>query len=182
MADLNPMVLSLLQEINAELEAIWLTEPPDLQRFRLGLLDTGAGVDNQYFTVWVMLGSEVRNLGVHSLADLRVFAVRQEFTLEMLKMMTRQMTGVGRGVIGYFGLKRYGELLNKFVASLDEVKAREEYCSLLDAMFTLTNRYQLWLHQTFPWYLAVHFPKVTPEQLRESLQLTGADGSAFAGN
>lgn len=178
-----PLALSeelapLYEELQRELDSIWLEEPPDVKRLRLGILDTGAGVDNQYFTVLVMLGGEVRNLGIHALADLRALADRHEFTLDVLKIMARQMLKIGSGVIPYFGLKRYGYLLNRFINNIEGMKSKDDFKTMVDIMFLVTNRYQLWLHQTFPWYVAVHFPKVSREGLEESIRLcreTGGD-------
>ena len=43
---------TLKQEIEAETQRIWLEEPLDLKKLRLGIIDNEAGSYGQYFTTW----------------------------------------------------------------------------------------------------------------------------------
>ena len=45
----------------------------------------------------------------------------------------------------------------------------KELQALFEDLFTLSNRYQMWLHQTFPWKLSVFFPKKTLKDIQEDL-------------
>lgn len=155
--------------IREEIEEIWLTEPEDVRAIRRGFVPSGAGVYDQYFSVLVMLGSETRNLAIHAFSNLLSFADSGRFDLEQLKDMAKEMLRVTSGVIGYFGLKRLGEILHTFLENLHNVESVKEIRSFFEDLFTLCNRYQMWLHQTFPWHLAVFFPKKTMADVQEDL-------------
>lgn len=170
---MNENLSLLLMDIDDHTDAIWIEEPRDILRLKNGIIESGAGIHNQYFTVMVMLSSEVRALGIHIFSDLREFASSGEFTLPQLVTMTRKMLSVDLGVIGYFGLETFGALLTRFEQSLDDIASPQEYALLCEKMFILSNRYQLWMHQIFPWHLMVFFPKTTLEkEIRRLSELT----------
>ena len=151
----------LHEAIRDEIDGIWTKEPEDIRALRRGFMPSGAGVYGQYFTVLVMLGSEMRSLAIHTFSGLVSFVDSERFNLEQLKYMTKEQLRVTSGVLEYFGLRRFGDILNAFLKHLDAVENLSELRELLQDMFTLTNRYQMWLYQTFPWHLSVFFPKKT---------------------
>ena len=161
----------LKKTIKAEIDTIWTEEPDDVRKMRRGFFPSGAGVYNQYFSVLVMAGSEARNLAIHSFSNLMALADSNAFNLEQLKMMTREMLRLTSGVIGYFGLVRLGMILNSFLNNLDEIETKSELQELFADLFTLTNRYQMWLYQTFPWHLSVSFQKNTRAQVEADLAI-----------
>ena len=164
-------LMALKKTIKAEIDSIWTEEPDDVRKMRRGFFPSGAGVYNQCFSVLVMAGSEVRNLSIHSFSNLVALSDSNHFSLEQLKIMTREMLRLTAGVIGYFGLERLGMILNSFLNSLGEIANKTELQELLSDLFTLTNRYQMWLHQTFPWHLSVFFPKNTKNQVEADLEI-----------
>ncbi|WP_078592632.1 hypothetical protein [Evansella clarkii] len=155
------------EEIETEIDKIWLKEPEDIYALKKGYLPSGAGIYDQYFSVLVMLGGEMRALGIHIFADLLDLAEHEEFHLSHLKIMVKRMLKIDCGVIGYFGLPVYGSLLNKYYISIDDVETKEEFLEVTQLMFTLTNRYQLWMHQIFPWGVSVYFKQRNPEDYKE---------------
>jgi hypothetical protein len=163
-------IRAVQESVRREIERIWLDEPEDVAALRRGFVPSGAGAYGQYFSVLVMLGGEVRGLAVHSFSNLLAFSRSGRFDLAQLKEMTREMLRVAAGVVGYFGLRRFGGLLGGFLAHLDEVDHVDQLTPLFEDLFTLSNRYQMWLHQTFPWRLAVFFPKRTPAQAEAELE------------
>ena len=158
------------QAVRLEIERIWLNEPEDVAALRKGFIPSGAGAYGQYFSVLVMLGSEVRGLAIHAFSNLVTFAGSGRYDLAQLKDMAREMLRVTAGVVGYFGLRRFGEILGDFLEHLDEAGSVEEIQGLFDDLFTLSNRYQMWLHQTFPWNLSVFFPKRSQAQVEAELE------------
>ncbi|MBW2342392.1 MAG: hypothetical protein JRF50_19025 [Deltaproteobacteria bacterium] len=52
---------------------------------------------------------------------------------------------------------------------IDEVNSITELRGLFADLFTLSNRYQMWLHQTFPWHLSIFFPQKTLNKVQEDL-------------
>jgi hypothetical protein len=159
------------QAARGEIERIWLNEPEDVAALRKGFIPSGAGAYGQYFSVLVMLGSEVRGLAIHAFSNLVTFAGSGRYDLAQLKDMAREMLRVTVGVVGYFGLRRFGRILGDFLEHLDEAASVAELQGLFEDLFTLSNRYQMWLHQTFPWHLSVFFPKRTLDQAEADLQI-----------
>ena len=174
---MNPVIARLMDDVERHTGEIWVSEPDDIFRLKNGVIESGAGIHGQYFTVMVMLSGEVRALGIHIFSDLLAFARGGEFSLGQLRTMTRKMLAVDLGVIGYFGLPRFGELLQRFHDSLDELESVEQYSALCEKMFILSNRYQLWMHQIFPWKLMCMFPKNTEQKMSGDAQrLRGMKG------
>jgi len=146
---------------------IWLDEPHDIFCIKNGYLGSEAGCDGQYFSPLVMLSGEVRCLGTHIFADLAVFCRQDEFTLPLLKTMLKLMISTDVGVISFFGLRTYGEMLKNLDALIEQIESKTQFEELIDKMFALTNRYQMWLHQIFPWGFGKFMPRRTPEQYAE---------------
>ena len=164
----------LKASIREEIENIWIDEPEDIRTIRHGFFPSGAGVYDQHFSVLVMVGSEARGLAIHTFSNLVTFADSGQFDLEQLKYMAKEMLRITSGVIGYFGLKRLGEILTAFLNHMNEVISITELRDLFADLFTLSNRYQMWLHQTFPWYLSVFFPTKTLEIVQADLDIAQA--------
>jgi hypothetical protein len=162
----NQKISTLRDKITEEIEKIWIDEPHDIYALKNGYIPSGAGVKGQYFTVLVMLGGLVRGLGIHTFPQLLQFA-KEDFTLNQLIFITKSSIRVDCGVIEYFGLTTYGKILKDLYDCIDYVKSKEEFTDIMSSMFTLTNRYQLWLHQIFPWHLSIFFKKTSPDRLLE---------------
>ncbi|MDR2527780.1 MAG: hypothetical protein LBD04_02005 [Synergistaceae bacterium] len=150
---------ALRQDAERHLEEIWLDEPRDVASVRSGRLPSGAGIYGQYFSVLVMLGGEMRALGVHIFSDLLKFMVDEAFTLPLLRKMIWEMLAIDAGVVGYFGLRDYGALLVRYRDISQAIEDREALRQLTESMFSLTNRYQMWMHHIFPWGLSEGFKK-----------------------
>jgi len=148
-------------------EDIWVDEPKDIFLIKNGYIPSGAGRANQYFSPLVMLSGEVRALGIQIFPRLLEFARSGKFSLEQLKYMIDSMLRLDCGVIAFFGLREYGDMLVEFRKLSAEIETMEEMSGALEDMFTLTNRYQLWLFHIFPWYLSVHFPKTNRDELQK---------------
>lgn len=155
--------------VKMEIEEIWVDEPRDIYFLKKGYAPSGAGIHNQYFTTTVMLSGEMRALGIHVFPDLLKFARSGAFTIDQLRTMTGTMLQIDLGVVAYFGLRKYGDTLKDYEQLIPEIDTVDDYVDITNEMFTLTNRYQLWLHQIFPWHLSIHFPKAEPEKLKQLL-------------
>lgn len=156
--------------IEEEIDRIWLNEPEDVYALKKGYLPSGAGIYGQYYTVLVMLGGEMRALGIHIFADLLEFSKQPEFELHHLQAMAKRMLKIDCGVISYFGLPMYGKHLNQFYRLIDEIKNKEDFAQTVKVMFTYTNRYQMWLHQIFPWNVSMFFKQQSPDTFRDATQ------------
>ncbi|VEF46780.1 Uncharacterised protein [Bacillus freudenreichii] len=160
-------VTRFIDAVERETENVWLNEPEDIYMLKKGFLPSGAGIYDQYYSVLVMLGGEMRALGIHIFADLLEFSKDPEFDVDILKKMAKRMLKIDVGVISYFGLFHYGKFLEELYGVLEDVSTKEEFKHLIETMFTFTNRYQMWMHQIFPWGVSVFFKQQTPENLEE---------------
>lgn len=156
---MNAEMMDFKKRVMNHTDAIWVREPLDIYFLKKGYAPSGAGINNQYFTTTVMLSGEIRALGIHIFPELLKFSKSGHFTLEQIKEMLYSMLKVDCGVVAYFGLREYGHFLEEFRELSQKIEDLDTMVDLLGEMFTLTNRYQLWLHQIFPWYLSVHFKK-----------------------
>jgi hypothetical protein len=149
----------LLRLVEAEIEAIWLNEPADVRALRLGLQTGEAGVNGQYFSPWVMVTGLVRSLAIVDLAALARLSHHPGFELAHLQVLVHEMLTVLLGVVGYFGLPQLAAVLTIVDRTVDQIEERAVFIHLVTALQTYVNRYNLWLHQTFPWRLGAEFPK-----------------------
>ncbi len=153
--------------VQAHIDAIWVDEPRDIYLLKKGYAPSGAGIHNQFFTTTVMLSGEVRALGIQVFPRLLAFCKSGKFSVEQMQYMADEFVRLDCGVMAYFGLRDFGDFLVEFRALLPEVDSLAQMESLLGDMFTMANRYQIWMHQIFPWYLSVHFPKLDPKELAQ---------------
>ncbi len=148
-----------LAHIQTETDAIWLMEPEDVRALRLGVLASDAGVYGQYFSPWIMVTGLVRSLAVIELAALVRLSHNPDFSVTQLRTMLGEMLTLSVGVIGYFGLPLLGVTLDAVKRTVDQIDEPADFTRLVTALMIYTNRYNLWLHQTFPWHLGMMYPK-----------------------
>jgi len=147
----------LIGFLSAEIDRIWLFEPRDAHALRTGRAATHAGVGRQYFSPWVMATGLIRGLAVVDLPALRRSVSTERLGARAAADLLAELLRVPAGVIGYFGLPELGAVLEVVRASCPRLGDRGELLRLLDAFSTYSNRYNLWLHQGFPWRLGDGF-------------------------
>jgi hypothetical protein len=158
--------MQVLAHLEAETAAIWLREPEDVRALRLGVIGSDAGVYGQYFSPWIMVTGLVRSLAVVELASLVRLSNNPTFSPGQLTIFLREMLALSLGVIGYFGLPRLGASLQAVNDTVSQIENRDDFKRFLAGLLTYVNRYNLWLHQTFPWHLGTLFPKPDPNDSR----------------
>jgi hypothetical protein len=170
------MVLDTWQAVRNHLEvetnAIWLAEPEDVRALRLGVNASDAGVYGQYFSPWIMVTGLTRSLAVVELASLVRLCRNPAFTVQHLATMLREMLRLSLGVIGYFGLPRLGATLHAVDQTVKQITERDDFTRFIGVLLTYVNRYNLWLHQTFPWYLGTLFPKANVRDAQSIVDLS----------
>ena len=162
---------AVLAHIEEETTAIWAREPEDVQALRLGVQTSDAGVDGQYFAPWVMVSGLVRSLAIVELASLERLCRHPNFALPQLVSLLHEQLTVQLGVISYFGLPQLGATLAATDRTVDQIENKDDFARLIQALLTYVNRYNLWLYQTFPWRLGVHFPKADTAAAQRILAL-----------
>ncbi|TMW71188.1 hypothetical protein [Alteribacter natronophilus] len=163
-------IVTFKKEVEEEITNIWINEPEDIFVLKKGYLPSGAGIYDQYFSVLVMLSGEMRSLGIHAFADLMAFAESPAFQMDQIRIMVKRILKIDCGVISYFGLPKYGGFLNRYYALIDTIETKEEFIDVTRSMFTLTNRYQMWLHQIFPWGISMFFKQKQPDDYKQTYE------------
>lgn len=167
----NMIWQDILTYLEEQLAVIWLSEPDDVRALRLGISPSEAGVGDQYFSPWVMVAGLVRSLAITDLATLVRLCDDESFRAAHLKKMFNEVLELPLDVIGYFGLPILGRNLQAARTAVQEIDDRGNCCLFFRTLMSYVNRYNLWLHQTFPWDLGQHFPRFDPDQARTALEL-----------
>ncbi len=161
-------------KIEAEIDRIWLEEPLEIQKIRLGVIDTGAGSGSQSFSILVHLEAFLMLFGANVLFRLIRMANDQDFTLDQMRQTTRLFLHQPFNVFEFLGdmalhdLHRIG---NEYVAALDELETITDYIALTGTMMTYVIRLHRWIHFVFPWNLGVAFPHRSVAELAAFTEL-----------
>ena len=100
-----------------------------------------------------MAAGIVRGLAAVDVPALRRFVANKRLETTLAADLLAELLRVPAGVIGYFGLLELGCVLEVIRESCPTFADPEELRPLLEALSTYLNRYNLWLHQCFPWRL-----------------------------
>jgi hypothetical protein len=146
--------------ILSETDRIWLHEPQDAHDLRTGRGESHAGVGGQYFSPWVMVTGLIRSLAVVELAALNRLAAGERLKPRVLTEFLSELLLVPTGVTGYFGLPELCAVLKAVRSSCPSFVDPADLRRLLSALSTYVNRYNLWLHQGFPWRLGDQFKRM----------------------
>jgi hypothetical protein len=158
---------TVLDHIRQQTDSIWLIEPEDVRALRMGLQTSDAGVYGQYFSPWVMVTGLVRSLAIAELSTLLKQCDNPAFSAEHLRTMLADMLQITVGVTAFFGLPQLGNTLEAVSVTCQQIDSKDDFKGFLRALMTYVNRYNLWLHQTFPWRLGTLFPKESKDQIDE---------------
>jgi hypothetical protein len=164
-------VRELTDKIIAETDRIWLHEPDEVKRLRLGLIESGAGIDNQCFTTMVFVDGELRDLGAYIFWSLINVAEDQIFSLDHCKKLYRVIVPVGAGFLGFCGFEKLRAFHTEMEKTVDRLETKEEFREIVAALYTYVNRLHYWVHHMFPWHLGYSYPQRKPEDLQDMLKL-----------
>jgi len=169
---------SFIAEVEAKTEAVWMEEPQDVMRLRLGVVRSGAGTHGQLLNTLLFAQSEVRGLPVNACQAILVSAASELFTLAHLKLEARAHLSGRSGLLHYLGLHELGELFLRFLTHLDDLTAKEEFVRVLRALKTYGARVHMWTLHSFPWHLGLSMQHRSPTEVAAmSAELAEADWS-----
>lgn len=158
----------LLSKIKEATEGIWLEEPEDLRRIRLGIVDSEAGSYGQWFTTILFAQSEVRGLCYNATTHVLGVSDDESFTLDQLKKVAR-INFEGRvGFLNYVGLRELCGLYNEFLDLLNVISDRKLLLDLLNALRVYGVRYHMWAEYSFPWEVGMNLQQRTRPILSEA--------------
>jgi hypothetical protein len=172
------------EEIEAEIDDIWLNEPEEIKKSRLGIFPSGAGVYGQYFGNIFFISGDIRAIGYWVVEPSIMRCLDSpDFTLDHCKKLFEWLTfHVCELLGGTYGEKCPAPWLNMgtlyrlckdILASYDTIKTKEEFKELLVSWYTYVNRLYRWSFFMFPWHLGLIFQRVEPENVKELAKLVG---------
>jgi len=161
----------LAAAIKKEVDKMWVEEPIENKRLRLGCLDSRAGSYSQYFSTLVFADGETRALGYIVLSGCMKAVQNPKFDLERIREMIRILLPISTEYLGYSGFPKIRDFGRTLLSILDEIDNKEDFEEIL-ANFTLyANLFHGWIHLYFPWFLGEFFPLKTKENLKEAMAL-----------
>jgi len=159
------------EELDNALDKIRLEPPREVRRMMQGIIESGAGSYDQYYSTIVFASGEIRALGIYSARFLLHSVDIPGITLDQLKRLARMCLPVGAEFLGYCGLKTLMSLTHDVCDCLDSLDDSTAFRELIASYFTYVNRLHLWVHFYFPWEIGVLFPHKKPEDIQALLQL-----------
>ncbi|RAH77210.1 hypothetical protein BO86DRAFT_413308 [Aspergillus japonicus CBS 114.51] len=154
--------------ITTQTNTIWLHLPASIQKITWGIIPSGAGTGNQYFSVLVHLKSFLLHLGCDVLYRLLKISRYPDTPLGVLQRMTREFLSANFNtfeMLGDLGLDEMGVIGEVYLRGIGAVACKEEYRVLTGALFTFVCRMHRWVHFVFPWNLGVAFPHRRVEEI-----------------
>jgi hypothetical protein len=156
---MNAAVTALIEELDAETQRIWTTEPREVRAMRLGVFTSGAGSYAQYFSNMVFVNGDMRALSSWITPGVVMNAIGDEtFSLEQCKSVFRWVNLINVDFLAYCGFTRFGTFVHQVIERFELIETKDELLELVKAWYAYANRMYLWVHQAFPWGLGAAFP------------------------
>jgi len=160
------------EEIQEATQEIWLEEPIELKKLRLGIVDNEAGTYGQYFTTWVMVDGDLRSLAKLLVGGLAKATKLESLSLNQLKDLVGVFLPVGTPLfLGYCGLKSVERFTEEIRAVLPTIETRDQFRELFSTFSLYLIRMTVWLENFFPWELGYLFPQRDKKSAEELLSL-----------
>lgn len=177
--------IAVKDEIEAELDKIWFTEPIEVTLSRRGIYPGGAGAHGTYFGNLFFQLSETQGLGPYIIEPLFYQAIDDDlFSVEHCKKMfvytyyrKCKLLGDedGEGCpAAWFGLPKAWRYYNEIVRAFDSIDNKTDFKDLMWSWFGYLTRMYRWFHTVFPWEVCGQLMPVitTVEQAQELVNLT----------
>lgn len=155
---LHPDVQSLLQRIHDETQRVWIRPPHELFDLHRGLIPSGAGSYDQFFSTMVFVNGETRPLGYCALNGLVRLGMSPNLTIEVLREITPNFVKTPSEFLGYCGLDTLWGFAQELFKVLPLVANKQEYVALIGALALYANVLNTWNLQYFPWRHGVEHP------------------------
>lgn len=157
----------VVADIEEETKKVWLDEPLEIKRLRLGISEFDAGTDGQIFAVVLNLNGETRAFAVRVCFHLLKKIENPDMPLESLKLLAQNFLPNNAGTMHYLGLKKIKIFAEDVLAVLDQLQSKEEFKALIGALYAYANRMMFWIHEITPHGLGVFYPKWNRQTLEE---------------
>ena len=154
-------------EVETEIERIWLEEPEEVRRLRMGFVDSGAGSYGQYFTTLVFADGEVRALGYLCYTTILNAVEDSDFDLGHIRKLSKTLIPVCAEFLGYCGLTKIWDFSRRFLIIMERAESKDGLKELVRSLVLYVNRIHGWMHFYFPWGLGSQYRQKTKEDVEE---------------
>jgi hypothetical protein len=159
------------QEIETETNQIWLEEPLEIKKLRMGLVDSKAGTYGQYFSTLVFVNGEIRALACYCAGGLARSAGLNSVSLEALKEQAEIFLPVSAKFLGYCGLESVWNFTQDIINALPTIRTKEEFRALFGSFNIYCGRLHIWTLNILPWELGMLYPQRDRDSLVEVFEL-----------
>jgi hypothetical protein len=129
-----------------ERKSILLEKPADMK-----LLKARLGARGQNLSVLIYAAADTGAL-VECLSSIRATALEESSDLPTLISLTRKAASFwGSRFKRYYHLETLHNLVNEAIAVLDEVKTKEEFITLVQALASYVGKMNYWVDLEIPW-------------------------------
>lgn len=163
---------TLTQDVEREIERIWLEEPEEIKKLRLGFIDSGAGSYGQYFTTFVFVDGEIRALGYLCYTGILNAINDPDFDLKQIQKMARIFIPVCSHFLGYCGLEKVWEFSQRFLDLTERAEKKDDLNKVVRTLVLYMNRMHGWIHFYLPWATGAHCRLKTKEETMDLKSLT----------
>ncbi len=160
----------LAEAIKKEIDEMWVEEPVETRRLRLGCLESRPGSYNQYFSTLVFADGETRAC-YNVLAGCMRAVQNPKFGLEQLRELVRIVLPIYVEYLGYSGFPKVREFGRTLFSILDEIDNKEDFEEILADFALYANLFHGWIHFYFPWFLGEFYPLKTKDYFKEMMTL-----------
>ncbi|WP_327581208.1 hypothetical protein OHA25_35170 [Nonomuraea sp. NBC_00507] len=147
----DPELNSLIADVHAETERIWLHPPRELVDLHAGRIPSQAGSYETVLTTLLFVNGETRPLGYSCYGGL-VRAALDGMPLPWLRQMTRQLAHTPAEFLGYCGLDTLWGFTKRLMDGLDRLNSHADYISAMAHMALYCNCLGGWNLHLFPWH------------------------------
>jgi hypothetical protein len=134
-----------------------------------GLIDTGAGNENNCFTTWWFALGDCRHIRNYLYFTILFAENNPSFSLDQLKSMVRWIEGPVE-FVAYCGFKELQKLTQDVLGVLDTVKTKEELVELIKPLRLYCAYMNQWSYHYFPYAIGYLLPLQDEEYFKEGLR------------
>ena len=154
--------------IEREIDRVWLEEPDEVRKIRLGVVEGGAGSGGQSFSVLVHLETWLVMDGTGIIYRLLQATQSGTLTIDHMRHLTRTfLTGNFNHweFLQDLGLPSFRRVGDDYSNVLGTLKSVDEYVELTSSLLVYVTRMHRWIHFIFPWNLGKYFPHRSLEDI-----------------
>jgi hypothetical protein len=161
---------TLKAEIEAEVKRIWMHEPEEHKKLRLGIVENQAGSYGQYFTTWEFAVGMIRDYPGYGLYPLLKLATTDQFDLAQVQAMFRAFDPPYTSYLGYSGFRTLERFGAEIIQSFDSMESKDDFIELLKPYILYLNKLNAWCFHYFPHGLGVLYPLQRAQEIVDTVE------------